>query len=74
MALIARLLIIAAFCSGAVYLASAAFVPSMGTGRWELLFGTFAGLGLLLGGVAAAKAWKRRGDARPKPEDRPPAA
>ena len=40
---------IAVFCAIAVYLTSAAFVPSMGTGGWDFLFIGFALLGLVLG-------------------------
>ena len=49
LSLVARIAGIGAFCTGAVYLTSAAFVPSMATGAWEFLFISFAGVGLALG-------------------------
>ena len=54
-----RVAAIGVFCAGAVYLTSAAFVPSMATGGWDFLFIGFALLGLALG---AARAWRRRRD------------
>ena len=51
---------IAAFCAIAVYLTSAAFVPSMGTGAWDFLFIGFALLGLALGVLAAVRNLRRR--------------
>jgi hypothetical protein len=55
---------IAAFCGTAVYLTSAAFVPSMETGGWDFLFIGFALIGVALGIVAAAS--KRRKDDPPE--------
>ena len=69
MAMLTRILLIAAFCAGSVYLTSAAFVPSMGTARWDIVFGGFAVAGLILGAVAAARKWGRRGGARPDPKE-----
>ena len=46
---------IAVFCAIAVYLTSAAFVPSMRTGGWDFLFIGFALVGLVLGAVRALK-------------------
>ena len=51
-----RIAAIGAFCAAAVYLTSAAFVPSMATGGWDFLFIGFALLGLALG---VARAWRR---------------
>ena len=67
--MIARIVLIAAFCVATVYLTSAAFVPSMGTARWDILFGGFAVAGLLLGAIAAARRWVRRDRARPHPKE-----
>ena len=62
LSVLARIVGIGAFCSGAVYLTSAAFVPSMATGGWEFLFMTFAGVGLILGVlVAVREVLARRG-------------
>ena len=55
LSVLARIVGIGAFCSGAVYLTSAAFVPSMATGGWEFLFITFAGAGLVLGVFVAVR-------------------
>ena len=52
--LVTRIAAIALFCGFAVYLTSAAFVPSMATGAWDFLFIGFALLGLIIGAVAAA--------------------
>ena len=71
-ALIARLLLIAAFCSAVVYVTSAAFVPAMGTGRWDILFGIFAAAGMVLGiGAALANLIRGRGGSQPPREHDP---
>ena len=53
-----RIAAIGAFCAAAVYLTSAAFVPSMATGGWDFLFIGFALLGLALGVATAWKRWR----------------
>jgi len=68
LALIARIAGIAAFCSAAVYLTSAAFVPAMGTGRWDFVFGAIALGGLSIGAAAAlADFLRKRRDTDRKP-------
>ncbi|MGH8688652.1 MAG: hypothetical protein ACREVQ_13190 [Burkholderiales bacterium] len=64
MARVAKFLLIAAFCGGFVYLTSAAFVPSMGTGMWDFLFGGFAIVGFALGVFGAIRGYGRRDDER----------